>query len=60
MQLESKKQKDQEYFAAWDKKIETTSMNIVINLATLVIIFILMNIFIIALLGQLSIFNLHF
>lgn len=60
MQLESKKRKDQEYFAAWDKKIESSSMCIVTNLATLVFIFVVMNILILAMLGELSLFNLHF
>lgn len=60
MRLESKKRQDQEYFAAWDKKIESSSMCIVTNLATLVIIFILINIFIIAMLGGLNVYNLPF
>jgi hypothetical protein len=60
MQLESEKRKDQEYFAAWDKQIESSSMSIVTNLATLVFIFIVMNILILAMLGELSLFNLHF
>jgi len=60
MQLESKKLKDQEYFASWDKQIESSSMCIVTNLATLVFIFIVMNILILAMLGELSLFNLHF
>jgi hypothetical protein len=60
MQLESEKRKDQEYFAAWDKQIESSSMCIVTNLATLVFIFIVMNILILAMLGELSLFNLQF
>ena len=60
MQLESKKLKDQEYFASWDKQIESSPMCIVTNLATLVFIFIVMNILILAMLGELSLFNLHF
>jgi hypothetical protein len=60
MRLESKKRQDQEYFAAWDKKIESSSMCIVTNLATLVIIFILINICIIAMLGGLNVYNLPF
>ena len=60
MKSESKKRNDQEYFAVWDKKIETTSMCIMTNLATLVIIFVFMNIFILAMLGELNLLNLHF
>lgn len=48
MRLESTKLKDQEYFAAWDKKIENTSTCIVVNLATLIIMVVLLNIFLIA------------
>lgn len=60
MRLESTKRNDQEYFAAWDKKIESTPMCTLVTIATLIIIFILMNIFTIAVLVELNIFNLHF
>lgn len=60
MQLESTKRKNQEYFAAWDKKIETSSKSIVTNLAILVIIFVLLNIFVIAMLGGLKVYHLPF
>jgi hypothetical protein len=60
MKSESKKRNNQEYFAIWDKKIETTSMCIVTTLATLVIIFVFMNIFILAMLGELNLLNLQF
>jgi hypothetical protein len=60
MRLDSKKRLDQEYFATWDKKIETTSMYIVVNMAKMVIIFILLNIFIIVMLSGLNVYNLPF
>lgn len=60
MRSESTKRKNQEYFAAWDKKIETSSMCIMTNLATLVIIFVLLNIFVIAILGGLKVYHLPF
>jgi hypothetical protein len=60
MRSESTKRNNQEYFADWDKKIESTPMCTLVTIATLVIIFILMNIFTIAVLVELNIFNLHF
>jgi len=60
MRSESTKRNNQEYFADWDKKIERTPMCTLVTIATLVIIFILMNIFTIAVLVELNIFNLHF
>jgi hypothetical protein len=60
MRLESTKRNDQEYFATWDKQIESTPMCTLVTIATLIIIFILMNIFTIAVLVELNIFNLHF
>lgn len=60
MRLESTKRNDQEYFAAWDKNIETTPMSTLVTMATLVIVFISLNIFVIAILGELNAYNLHF
>jgi len=56
MQLESTKRNNQEYFAAWDKKIENTSMSLVAELATPVIIFFVLNIIVIAVLVKLNLY----
>lgn len=60
MQLKSTKRKDQEYFVEWDKKIENTSMRLLADMAMPVIIFIVLNIFTIAILVELNIYNLNF
>ncbi|WP_410510179.1 hypothetical protein RSJ42_08700 [Methanosarcina hadiensis] len=60
MQLESTKRKNQEYFAAWDKKIENTWMRLLSDMAKPFIIFIILNIFTIAILVKLSIYNFNF
>jgi hypothetical protein len=60
MRFESRKRNDQECFAAWDKKIENTPMSTLVTMTILVIIFISMNIFTIAVLAELNVFNLHF
>jgi hypothetical protein len=57
MQLKSTKCKNQEYFAAWDKKIENTGMCLLADMATPFIIFMVLNIFTIALLVGLNIYN---
>lgn len=57
MQLKSTKRKNQEYFAAWDKKIENTWMYMLIDMATPFIIFLLLNIFVLAVLVELNIYN---
>jgi hypothetical protein len=59
MQLKSTKRKNQEYFAAWDKKIENTWIRLLADMATPFIIFMLLNIFTIALLVELNIYNLN-
>ncbi len=60
MQLKSTKRKNQEYFAAWDKKIENTWMRLLADMATPIIIFVVLNIFAIAVLVELNIYNLNF
>lgn len=60
MQLKSTKRKNQEYFAAWDKKIETTRMRMLSDMAKPFIIFVILNIFTIAILVKLSIYNFNF
>jgi hypothetical protein len=60
MQLKSTKRKNQEYFAAWDKKIENTWICLLADMATPFIIFMVLNIFTIALLVGLNIYNLKF
>lgn len=60
MQLKSTKRKNQEYFAAWDKQIENTWISMLAEMATPFIIFMVLNIFTIALLVELNIYNLNF
>ncbi len=60
MQLKSTKRKNEEYFAAWDKKIENTWTCLLADMATPFIIFVVLNIFTIALLVELNIYNLKF
>lgn len=54
MQLRSKKRKDQEYFAVWDKMIENTPMRLVADMAMPVLIFLVLNIFAIAIVVELK------
>jgi hypothetical protein len=54
MQLESTKRENQEYFAAWDKKIENTLLNMVAGLALPVLTIVALNIFAIAILFELK------
>ena len=56
MRLESTKRNNQEYFAAWDKKIENTAMRMAAEMAMPVIIFIVLNIFAIAILVKLNLY----
>jgi hypothetical protein len=56
MRLESIKRKNQEYFAAWDKKIENTAMSLATELAMPLVIFIVLNIFTIAILVKLNLY----
>lgn len=60
MQLKSTKRKNQEYFAAWDKKIENTWICVLVDMATPFIIFVVLNIFAILILIKLNIYNLNF
>ena len=60
MQLKSTKCKNQEYFAAWDKKIENTRIHMLADMATPFIIFMVLNIFTIVILVELNIYNLKF
>jgi hypothetical protein len=53
---ESIKRDNQKYFAAWDKKIENTSMGILSDMAMPVVIFLVLNIFVIAVLVKLNLF----
>lgn len=57
MQLKSTKRKNQEYFASWDKKIETTWISMLADLATPFIIFMILNVFTIIILVKLNIYN---
>lgn len=57
MQLKSTKRKNQEYFASWDKKIETTRMRMLADVATPLIIFMILNVFTIIILVKLNIYN---
>jgi hypothetical protein len=54
MQLESTKRENQEYFAAWDRKIENTSMGLLADMATPLILFLVLNIFIIVILLKMN------
>ena len=54
MQLESTKRENQEYFAAWDKKIENTLLSMVAALALPVLTIVALNIFTIAILFELK------
>jgi hypothetical protein len=56
MQLESTKRNNQEYFAAWDKRIENTLMRMVAEMAVPVIIFVVLNIFAIAIVLELKLY----
>jgi hypothetical protein len=47
---------NQKYFAAWDKKIENTSMGVLTDLAMPVVIFLVLNIFVIAILVKMELF----
>lgn len=60
MQLKSTKSKNHEYFASWDKKIENTRMSMLADMAIPVIIFVVLNIFTIAILVGLNVYNLNF
>lgn len=60
MQLKSTKRKNQEYFADWDKKIENTRMRMLSDMAKPFIIFVILNIFTIAILVKLSIYDFNF
>jgi len=60
MQFKPTKHKNLEYFAAWDKKIENTWMSMLADMAIPVIIFLVLNIFTIAILVKLNIYNLSF
>lgn len=60
MQLKQTKRKNQEYFAAWDKKIENTWMHVLADMATPFIIFLALNIFTIAILVKFNIYNFNF
>lgn len=54
MQLESTKRENQEYFAAWDRKIENTSMGLLADMATPLILFLVLNIFVIVILLKMN------
>lgn len=56
MRLESTKQNNQEYFAAWDKRIENTLMRMAAEMAMPFIIFIALNIFAIAIVVELKLY----
>ncbi len=56
MQLEATKRNNQEYFAAWDKKIENTAMRMAAEMAMPVIIFVALNIIAIAILVGLKLY----
>jgi hypothetical protein len=56
MRLESTKRKNQEYFAAWDKKIENTLMRMAAEMAMPVFIFVVLNIFAIAIVVGLKLY----
>ena len=56
MRLKSTKRDDQEYFAAWDKRIENSLMRMAAEMAMPVIIFIALNIFAIAIVVELKLY----
>lgn len=60
MQLKSTKRKNQEYFAAWDRKIENTWVRMLADIATPFVIFMILNVFTIIILIKLNIYNLNF
>lgn len=60
MQSKPAKRENQEYFAAWDKKIENTRTRMLRDMAMPVVIFIMLNLFTIAILVKLNIYNLNF
>lgn len=56
MRLKSTKRNNQEYFATWDKKIENTLMNTAAEMAMPFIIFVVLNIFAIAIVVELKLY----
>jgi hypothetical protein len=56
MRLKSTERENHEYFATWNKKIENTSMRMVSEMAMLVIIFVILNIFAIAIVVKLNLY----
>jgi hypothetical protein len=56
MKSEFLKQKNQEYFDAWDKKIESTLMSMAAEMAMPLIIFVALNIFALAILIKLNVY----
>ncbi|RXA21743.1 hypothetical protein EQO05_00360 [Methanosarcina sp. MSH10X1] len=60
MQSKPAKRENQEYFAAWDKKIERTWTRMLADMAIPIVIFIMLNIFTIAILVKLNVYDLNF
>lgn len=56
MRLNAAKRKDEEYFAAWDRKIENTLMRMAAEMAMPVIIFAVLNLFAIAIVVELKLY----